>query len=730
MDRLTAIKIKYEDGTYSDEIPIYVTAENVEYNNEYSLIETLGYIDIKKDGNIQQQINKIISISAKIPTLENRIANIQGGTPTVVDDISDMIDTDQIYILSTDSKWYYYDLTSAAWIAGGVYGGVPTDKTLTQFNMAADSKIVGENISDINWNLTKLLDGNHFAKKEIDTGTWEVGSVTSSGIKPSVKTEAHSGIFNIGNNDYIDVVISDNTGCKFIVYRYDGTNYSITPLIRNKYIPKGGIRLTDKTYSYIIRLVPVPSQTITNPTVYKEKIKAYGGSYNNLLYLTDTRDIFDKKIDVEFDIPKAQISVSSSDGYTESNSDVCTVPISIRNYDSIVFEAVNTGTSTGDCHFAVYSYNGTVYTLLTGGWTTKTFEFTDKTVDYILRISMVGVTNLTVDQFLEVCNSVKIHLQIKDSKHNPMYGYDRQYTDITSSLTFERKSISASGIIDSETALLAKLPNDGNIECRLNRPAGKFSIWKSSGTGFILLSDEWTYYQYRYTGDYISDYYIMIATSNENAITLNSYYIVAVYKYLDIGTLYNSNLKLSGKNIAVFGDSIVQGRFAKNGTSVNCTMPKPYSNLLSEIAGTEAHNFGIGGALVYDNDWKSLSRNYIYVTGYDVVFVCAGTNDFGQSISLTDFSAAYETIITNLVASNTEVVVCTPTRRSTNETKGGNTLQNFADVEISIAEENNVKVIDLYSLTNNDQFRNQLSDGLHPNEIGAKMIADLIVSNY
>ena len=131
MDRLTAIKIKYEDGTYSDEIPIYVTAENVEYNNEYSLIETLGYIDIKKDGNIQQQINKIISISAKIPTLENRIANIQGGTPTVVDDISDMIDTDQIYILSTDSKWYYYDLTSAAWIAGGVYGGVPTDKTLT-----------------------------------------------------------------------------------------------------------------------------------------------------------------------------------------------------------------------------------------------------------------------------------------------------------------------------------------------------------------------------------------------------------------------------------------------------------------------------------------------------------------------------------------------------------------------------------------------------------------------
>ncbi len=192
MDRLTAIKIKYEDGTYSDEIPIYVTAKNVEYNNEYSLIETLGYIDIKKDGNIQQQINKITSISARIPTLENRIANIQGGTPTVVDDISDMIDTDQIYILSTDSKWYYYDFTSSAWVAGGEYGGVvdgsvttdkladgavttakiadgavtaeklasgavPTDTTLTQSGIPADAKKVGDAISSLNGSLGALI---------------------------------------------------------------------------------------------------------------------------------------------------------------------------------------------------------------------------------------------------------------------------------------------------------------------------------------------------------------------------------------------------------------------------------------------------------------------------------------------------------------------------------------------------------------------------------------------
>lgn len=91
-------------------------------------------------------------IASLIEALEQRIASIQGGNPIVVDSASEMTDTDMIYILSTDSKWYYYSLTSSAWVAGGVYGGVPTDTTLTQAGMAADAEIVGEKIDAINTN--------------------------------------------------------------------------------------------------------------------------------------------------------------------------------------------------------------------------------------------------------------------------------------------------------------------------------------------------------------------------------------------------------------------------------------------------------------------------------------------------------------------------------------------------------------------------------------------------
>ena len=39
MDKLTAIKIKHPNGTYSDEILLSVLAENVRYNDTKGLID-------------------------------------------------------------------------------------------------------------------------------------------------------------------------------------------------------------------------------------------------------------------------------------------------------------------------------------------------------------------------------------------------------------------------------------------------------------------------------------------------------------------------------------------------------------------------------------------------------------------------------------------------------------------------------------------------------------------
>lgn len=56
MDKLTAIKIKYQDGTYSEQIPIGASAQNIDWDENHSLVDILGEVDLSK-GNIQRQIN-------------------------------------------------------------------------------------------------------------------------------------------------------------------------------------------------------------------------------------------------------------------------------------------------------------------------------------------------------------------------------------------------------------------------------------------------------------------------------------------------------------------------------------------------------------------------------------------------------------------------------------------------------------------------------------------------
>ena len=62
MDKLVAIKIKYDDETYSDEIPISALAENVEWDNTHTLVDVLGSVDVDVTGTIQGQINDLKSL--------------------------------------------------------------------------------------------------------------------------------------------------------------------------------------------------------------------------------------------------------------------------------------------------------------------------------------------------------------------------------------------------------------------------------------------------------------------------------------------------------------------------------------------------------------------------------------------------------------------------------------------------------------------------------------------
>lgn len=77
MDKLYAIKIRQSDGTYGDEIPINVLAQNVDWDSSHTLVDILGVVDTTSP--IQSQINNLVNTKASqadVNLLETRVDNI------------------------------------------------------------------------------------------------------------------------------------------------------------------------------------------------------------------------------------------------------------------------------------------------------------------------------------------------------------------------------------------------------------------------------------------------------------------------------------------------------------------------------------------------------------------------------------------------------------------------------------------------------------------------------
>ena len=75
MDKLTAIKIKYDDGTFSDEIPVSTLAENIEWDSTHTLVDVLGSVDVDITGTIQDQISRLFNEKVSNSQLQNYINN-------------------------------------------------------------------------------------------------------------------------------------------------------------------------------------------------------------------------------------------------------------------------------------------------------------------------------------------------------------------------------------------------------------------------------------------------------------------------------------------------------------------------------------------------------------------------------------------------------------------------------------------------------------------------------
>ncbi len=216
--------------------------------------------------------------------------------------------------------------------------------------------------------------------------------------------------------------------------------------------------------------------------------------------------------------------------------------------------------------------------------------------------------------------------------------------------------------------------------------------------------------------------------------------------------LPEGDIKWKGRTAAFLGDSITAG--------MNTSEGKGYWDYLGEILGLkESIAYGVAGSCIsatsdmgtgiapFCERYKDIKRDA------DLIVIFGGTNDYGYNTPLGDendktdvsfYGALYE-MLTGLKAEHPKAVIVfmTPLHRvefgglSVDKQKNdaGYTLYHYIDAIKKQCENLEIPVIDtntVYGMNPADKFvkNNYLTDGLHPNEEGHKILAERIASCF
>lgn len=204
-------------------------------------------------------------------------------------------------------------------------------------------------------------------------------------------------------------------------------------------------------------------------------------------------------------------------------------------------------------------------------------------------------------------------------------------------------------------------------------------------------------------------------------------------------------MKLDGLTINFLGDSITQG--------VRTTSPeKVYHQIIKEKYNLKyAYNYGVSGTriarqIIPSKDSTSCDlyfelRAEIMERSADAVVVFGGTNDFGhgdapfgtlESDSIYTFCGAVTSLIKKLKKDfpNAKIVFMTPLHRTMEaqpSSPDSKVLEDYVDAIREICRVNNVDVIDLFEINPLDAWDEEvMPDGLHPNDKGHAILADVI----
>ena len=159
MNKLTSIRIRQDDGSYSEEYPVSVLAENVVWSSTgtSTLLDIIGDIDLSASGSLQDQIDELFN---------NKINRTE---------LSTYVDSQ----LATDvTSWLNTNVNP-------VGSAVTVDSSLTISGSAADAKKTGDEISAVKDGLVEVSNQPNIS--------WVIGSsISSNGTIGSAASYAYS----------------------------------------------------------------------------------------------------------------------------------------------------------------------------------------------------------------------------------------------------------------------------------------------------------------------------------------------------------------------------------------------------------------------------------------------------------------------------------------------------------------------------------------------------------
>lgn len=157
-DKLTAVRIKQQNGQYGPQIPVGAKAENVKYDNIYSVKEVLG------------------NVKTNVGPLQEQIDNID--TEAISGAVTDWLEDNPGALLPTDKTLSIADAPADAQQAGKVVTvNSETDGNATKLHLNTTNDTVNVALME------DLANFNNIIAAPNINGTYVLKAVVSNGVK-------------------------------------------------------------------------------------------------------------------------------------------------------------------------------------------------------------------------------------------------------------------------------------------------------------------------------------------------------------------------------------------------------------------------------------------------------------------------------------------------------------------------------------------------------------------